>query len=380
MDNFSSPPENKHDFCCDDDVRAYYRKTLNNKDLYCRVSKDLTKDEPIRFHHHLSRGEPIVIHDVLDQSCDISWEPMEMLGALPNLCVKNCFTGNEEMVLTEEFINCYTLGEKSPHMLQLKDFPKNGMFEDILPRYYNAFIRVLPFKEYTNPKEGFLNLAAKLPPASLKPDMGPKAYIANGILNYDEQQVKKVKRDDGNSEYSTEETTSDEQQVKKVKRDDGNSEYSTYRGDRGEKNGALWDIFRREDVDILKIYLRKHSKEVEVAIDDPIHDQAFYLTLNHKRMLKQEFGVEPWTFEQILGEAIFIPAGCPHQVQNLKSCTKVAIDFVSPENIKYCIRLKNEIRKLPLKHPAREDKLEINKMVLHAMGQSLTDIAALISK
>lgn len=27
-------------------------------------------------------------------------------------------------------------------------------------------------------------------------------------------------------------------------------------------------------------------------------------------------GVEPWTFEQHLGEAVFIPAGCPHQVRN----------------------------------------------------------------
>ena len=26
--------------------------------------------------------------------------------------------------------------------------------------------------------------------------------------------------------------------------------------------------------------------------------------------------VEPWTFEQNLGEAVFIPAGCPHQVRN----------------------------------------------------------------
>lgn len=26
--------------------------------------------------------------------------------------------------------------------------------------------------------------------------------------------------------------------------------------------------------------------------------------------------VEPWTFEQRLGEAVFIPAGCPHQVRN----------------------------------------------------------------
>jgi mannose-6-phosphate isomerase-like protein (cupin superfamily) len=29
-------------------------------------------------------------------------------------------------------------------------------------------------------------------------------------------------------------------------------------------------------------------------------------------------GVKPWTFEQKLGEVVFIPAGCPHQVRNLK--------------------------------------------------------------
>lgn len=29
-------------------------------------------------------------------------------------------------------------------------------------------------------------------------------------------------------------------------------------------------------------------------------------------------GIEAWTFEQSLGDAVFIPAGCPHQVRNLK--------------------------------------------------------------
>lgn len=28
--------------------------------------------------------------------------------------------------------------------------------------------------------------------------------------------------------------------------------------------------------------------------------------------------IEPWTFEQHLGEAVMIPAGCPYQIRNLK--------------------------------------------------------------
>ncbi|KAJ8567732.1 hypothetical protein K7X08_019940 [Anisodus acutangulus] len=61
---------------------------------------------------------------------------------------------------------------------------------------------------------------------------------------------------------------------------------------------------------------RKRRKAREVV--HPIHDQVFYLTAYHKKKLKQEFGIEPWTFVQKLGEAVFIPAGCPHQVRNLK--------------------------------------------------------------
>jgi uncharacterized RmlC-like cupin family protein len=35
-------------------------------------------------------------------------------------------------------------------------------------------------------------------------------------------------------------------------------------------------------------------------------------------LLCYHIGIEPWTFVQKLGDAVFIPAGCPHQVRNLK--------------------------------------------------------------
>uniref|UniRef100_A0A0A9FJC5 JmjC domain-containing protein n=1 Tax=Arundo donax TaxID=35708 RepID=A0A0A9FJC5_ARUDO len=157
-------------------------------------------------------------------------------------------------------------------------------------------------------------------------------------------------------------------------------------GDQPE-GGALWDIFRREDVSKLHDYLLKHAEEFRhynyepvKEVSHPIHDQCFYLTNEHKKKLKEEYGIEPWTFEQKLGEAVFIPAGCPHQVRNLKSCIKVALDFVSPENVKECVRLTEEFRLLPKGHRMNEDKLEVKRIALYALNQAIKDITGYYCK
>ena len=68
-----------------------------------------------------------------------------------------------------------------PEMLKLKDWPPSSSFDQRLPRHGAEFISALPFPEYTDPRYGPLNLAVKLPTGALKPDLGPKTYIAYGF-------------------------------------------------------------------------------------------------------------------------------------------------------------------------------------------------------
>ncbi|CAK9181298.1 unnamed protein product [Ilex paraguariensis] len=144
--------------------------------------------------------------------------------------------------------------------------------------------------------------------------------------------------------------------------------------------GAQWDIFRRQDVPKLLEYLKRHSNEFSYThcppkhVVHPILDREFFLDAYHKLRLKQEFDIEPWTFEQHLGEAVIIPAGCPYQTRKLKSSVNVALDFISPENAAECINLNDELRLLPLRHKAKEKMFEVKKMSLYGVSAAIEEI------
>ena len=106
--------------------------------------------------------------------------------------------------------------------------------------------------------------------------------------------------------------------------------------------------------------------------------------------LKRDHGVVTWVIEQRLGDAVFIPAGCLHQVNNVAPNTKVAMDFVSPGHVAAMVEVAGQFRRcaqfaqplaqgraaarrsgwrcrLEAEHPRAEDRLQVVTMLYHCL-------------
>ncbi|XBH66912.1 hypothetical protein VPH35_095376 [Triticum aestivum] len=220
-------------------------------------------------------------------------------------------------------------------MLKLKDWPTSNQFEDLLPNHAEMYTTSLPLQPYTNPNFGSLNIATFLPNDVHKVDLGPRSYIAYGTSQELERGDSFTKLHCDMTDavhvlmhtakvpaYWRQESAITDLKLKHMAQDknelcsdeidrDGYAKHNTSPEHMECQEGALWDIFRREDVPKLNEYLTKHSKE----------------------------------FHHI------------HCVQVRKSCTKIALDFVSPENVRQCMMLNEDFRLLPKDHRSKEDKL-----------------------
>ncbi|XP_040366412.1 uncharacterized protein LOC112175955 isoform X1 [Rosa chinensis] len=402
--------------------KAASRVSSDSNYLFCpRVGQIQDKDFG-HFQWHWMRGEPVVVSNAFENGSGLSWEPSVMWRALRKT-VNNCHASELTFhavdcwdwcfirIKIRHFFSGYSKGRSYktgwPQNLKLNDFPLSTEFHNRLPRHGREFLCCLPFKEYSHPNKGTLNLATYLPPTSVKPDMGPKTYIAYGFaqelglgdsvtkLHCNMFDAVNILTHIAEVALTTEQLATIEKLKKKHREQDKRERFGNCHTSAGngsgplqelaevcEDGGALWDIFRTQDVPQLEKYIHKHVNEFMHVLCNPlqhvthaIHDQTVYLTVEHKRRLKEEFGIEPWTFVQKLGDAVFIPAGCPHQVRNLKSCVKVALDFVSPENVGECFRLTEEFRTLLTNHRAHEDKLEVKKMIVHAVCEAVKEIS-----
>ncbi|XP_076942752.1 E3 ubiquitin-protein ligase JMJ24-like [Bidens hawaiensis] len=409
--------------------------------LYAPSCEDI-KSEGIReFRRHWIKGEPVIVKAVCDESSMLGWDPMVMWKGIQettdertkedNRIVKaiDCFDRSEIDIELGEFIRGYSEGSiqenNMPRMLVLKNWPSPSASEEFLLYQRPEFITKLPLLEYIHSKWGLLNLAAKLPHYSVQNDVGPKILISYGMrddvgqgdsinmLRFNTRDVvyllvhtcevkSKLQTDASKSSIVEHDMKNDEINIDLIEDDttesigigNTNNEKALKCEDLNticeemfttSQPGTIWDIFRREDVPKLIEYMRFHWNEFglpdDIIIDSvpqPLHEGMTYLNSHHKTKLKEEFGIEPWSIEQHLGVAIFIPTGCPFQVRNLQSTVQLGLDFLFPESLSEAVRLAGEIRELPNDHNAKLQMLEAGKISLYAASSSIKEVQKLV--
>ncbi|XP_032885059.1 lysine-specific demethylase 3B isoform X1 [Amblyraja radiata] len=280
--------------------------------------------------------------------------------------------------------------EGHPMVLKLKDWPPGEDFRDMMPTRFDDLMNNLPLPEYTK-RDGRLNLASRLPNYFVRPDLGPKMYNAYGLITTEDRKVGTtnlhldvsdavnvmvyVGIPIGESNHEEDTDNSGVAEVMKTIEEGDVDEVTKKRIHKSkEKAGALWHIYAAKDAEKIRELLRKVSEEQgqdNPPDHDPIHDQSWYLDQTLRKRLYEEYGVQGWAIVQFLGDAVFIPAGAPHQVHNLYSCIKVAEDFVSPEHVKHCFRLTQEFRHLSNTHTNHEDKLQVKNIIYHAVKDAV---------
>lgn len=331
-------------------------------------------------------GLPLVVTDVLSKF-KIQWTPeyfIQKYGSQSCLIIE-CQTEVNKRVTVGEFFSWFGIYEGRENCWKLKDWPPSQDFQTAFPELYEDFSRAVPVPHYVR-KDGVLNVGSHFPTNTVAPDLGPKMYnsMASSLS--------------AGSKGST-----------RLHMDMADAlnvmTYAAPCAD-GSLGYAVWDLFRAQDSEKIRSFIRVKFTPANAlpnntntnsgsnanggagsanasangqkgktlsgrtnewsGINDPIHGQQFYLDEELRAELYERTGVRSFRVYQRPGEAVFIPAGCAHQVANMSDCVKVAIDFVSPENIARCEMLTKEFREQNQRKVWKEDVLQLRTMMWFA--------------
>lgn len=220
---------------------------------------------------------------------------------------RRTFTFEEQVAQMTSWAPGYAKLKAAKRIYKLKDWPSTDDFASAYPDLYEDFSHALPAPDFTQ-RIGVLNLYSHFPPGPTRPDIGPKMY--NALAG----------REDPKG-YGSTRLHMDVADAVNIML------YASKRPD-GTPGCAVWDIFRAEDADKIRTFLR--AKYPNTKMTDPIHSQLFFLNSKLRTELYEQYGVASFRVYQYPGQAVFVPAGCAHQVCNLANCMKIALDFVSP--------------------------------------------------
>ncbi|KAJ1023199.1 hypothetical protein NDA16_003352 [Ustilago loliicola] len=313
------------------------------------------------FRREWAHGEPLLVRNVTTPM-QHTWDPKQLIDRYGEESCAIVRSDTDPPIVKEVYVGEFftTFGKDrqtkeqvlGPGSWKLKDWPPSAEFKAEFPELYQDFNRAVPAPEYTT-REGVLNLASCYPTGVIQPDLGPKMYNAwpasegkggNGTtrLHMDIADAVNIML------YAASPTGQDVPEEH-------------------QPGVAAWDIFRAEDADTLRIFLREEHAKLNFK-DDPIHIQRFFISAPQRVKLWQKYGIKSWRIYQKAGEAVLIPAGCAHQVCNLTDCIKVAVDFVSPQNVERCFKLTAEFRGLvnDYKKAWKEDVLSLRTTLWYA--------------
>ncbi|KAL1937496.1 hypothetical protein VTO73DRAFT_13148 [Trametes versicolor] len=293
-----------------------------------------------------AKRRPMVVTEVLDNS-QIAWTPQYLSSEYgEETCdVEDCEgTGMTSVWTVEQYFSQFEIPHGNRHTIyKLKDWPPSDRFESVHPQLHADFMKILPVQDYTA-HTGKLNLVSHFPLNSVAPDVGPKLYSALMSLLDDKHH--------GSTRLHLD--LADAVNI------------MTYAGltANGTQGYATWHIFKATDVEKLREYLlTKHAKGD--ILGDVIHNQQTFLSPSMLQELRQKHDVCPYVVQQHVGEAVFIPAGCAHQVSNQADCIKVACDFVSPESIPTCLQLAEQFRLQRMAHQWPQDVLPVELLLYY---------------
>ncbi|RKP37477.1 hypothetical protein BJ085DRAFT_10394, partial [Dimargaris cristalligena] len=297
-------------------------------------------------------GRPVAVENLLGR-LNLPWDPAHWQNQpiQDDIQIIDCCTGLIQPPPLPQMTPFAKMLRQTHQVIpKIKDWPPNADFKDVFPDHFADFMQALPFPEYTL-RDGQLNLVSRLPGCFIPPELGPKMYIA--YASSDQPGSK------GTTNLHLDMADAINLMVYSPPVDDPT-------GPDAPPAAAVWDIFPFEDLPKIRNFLRNRAQRLNISFDDPIHDQSIYLHTGLLAQLFEEEGVRPWRVLQNPGDAVFVPAGCAHQVCNYANCIKVAMDFVSPENISRCYQLTTEFRLLKHRHLRKPDLLQLQSILYHA--------------
>lgn len=166
-------PSVKHSWVCDGQL--------------LRLLEPLSSDNTPLFHELWKRGQPVLVSNVAAKLDESLWTPDSFskdFGDYKNDlvdCITGKVVGNHQM---KKFWDGFSSVSKrirdengEPMILKLKDWPPTDDFAQTLPSRFQDLMAALPLPDYTL-REGKHNLVTRLPAEFMRPDLGPKMYIA----------------------------------------------------------------------------------------------------------------------------------------------------------------------------------------------------------